>query len=239
MKGGGPVEERELGALFQQAASGTAPPASFDEQDVIRGSRRVTARRRVLAGGGSLVAAALVVGGVGVGTSGLQEDRSTVASPPAAPQAQAPQQGPQQVPQQGGASIESHGGGASVLSSPTGTGGCGPADPAVAAAVARQLPEAGQVPPHPATDCPPGSRAAEFQVHDASGSGRLTVVLAPASSGEQPRAESPGPRGSTQVADRTRSGRVLVLRTSPEAGSDRAPYGERLGQVAQQLASGL
>lgn len=227
------MDEQELGALFQQAARGAAPPASFDEHDVIRGARRVTARRRVLAGGGSLVAAALVVGGVEMG--GLQPDRSTVASPPAA----APQ-APQLAPQTGGgASIESHGG-VGTLSAPTGAGGgCGPADPAVVAAVTRQLPEAGRVPPHPAADCPPGSRAAAFQVHDASGRGQLTVVLEPASSGEQPRADSPGPGGSTQAADRTRSGHVLVVRTRPEGGSDSAPYGGRLGQVAQQLASGL
>lgn len=225
------MDEQELGALFQQAARGPAPPASFDEHDVVRGARRVTARRRVLAGGGSLVAAALVVGGVGMG--GLQPDRSTVASPPAAPQAPhlAPQTG-------GGASIESHGG-VGTLSAPTGAGGCGPADPALVAAVTRQLPEAGQVPPHPAADCPPGSRGAAFQVHDASGSGQLTVLLEPASSGEQPGARSPGPGGSTQVADRTRSGHVLVVRSRPEGGSGSAPHGERLGQVAQQLASGL
>ena len=40
------MDERKLEALFQDAAR-AAPPASFDEQDVARASRRVTARRRV------------------------------------------------------------------------------------------------------------------------------------------------------------------------------------------------
>ena len=223
------MDERELGALFQEAAR-DVPPAGFDEHDVVRGSRRVTARRRVLAGGGSLVAAVLVAGGVGVGTGGFHEDRSTVASPPPPPRSEPAQRGP---------AIESHGGSAGVLSAPSGGSGCGPVDPAVAAAVTRQLPAAAQVPPHPAANCPPGSRAAAFRVRDGAVTGQVTVVLAPASSGEQPRAESPGPRGSVQAADRARSGRVLVLRSQPDGGSGPAPYGGRLGAVAEQLSSGL
>lgn len=241
------MDERELGALFREAVS-TAPPASFDEHDVARGSRRVTARRRVLASGGSLVAAALVVGGVGAGTGAFDEDRSTVASPPVqSPQAQSPRVQsqpevitPERAPVKHGPMVESQpGSGAGIMSSPASGTMCGPADPSMTAAVTGELPAAASVPPRAATDCPHGSRAAVFRLRDGDAVGSVTVILAPASSAEQPRGESPGPGGTVQVTDRTHSGRVLVVRSEPEWGSAHAPYSGRLGAVADGLSARL
>ncbi|MBQ6643447.1 MAG: hypothetical protein IJH84_20755, partial [Saccharopolyspora sp.] len=64
------MDEAELSEVFRQAAHG-GPAASFDAQDVRRGSRRVTARRRTARAGGTLVSAALLAGGVGFGTGAL------------------------------------------------------------------------------------------------------------------------------------------------------------------------
>ena len=237
------MDERELGALFEQVARDT-PPATFDEHDVARGARRVTARRRVVAGGGSLVAAALVVGGVGTGTGAFfDEDRSTVASPPpaqATPEVR-PEVGPAPHAQvrHGPMVHTERDSGAGVMSAPAGGTGCGPADPGVAAAVTEQLPTASAVPPRPAEDCPDGSRAAAFRLRDGGAAGSVTVILAPASSAQPPAPEAPGPDGSTQVVDHARSGRVLVVRSEAEGGSGQAPYAGRLGAVADGLSARL
>lgn len=229
------MNERELEELFRDAAR-AAPPASFDEQDIAKGARRVTARRRMATAGGSLAAAAVLTGGIGVGTGLFTPDASTQAGstqdrveqqPPAhrAPRATGPHSGP------------------TVLGAPrlgdSGQAHCGLPDQDLAAALARQLPEATQATtPVAASNCPQGSRTASFQVRQGEAAGNVTVILSPAGavppqqreSGKQQR-----PDGTKQVTDRAASGHILIVRSSPEAGSPAAPYAGRLPAIADRL----
>jgi hypothetical protein len=231
------VDERKLEALFQDAAR-AAPPAGFDEQDVARASRRVTARRRVAGTGGAVVAAAVLVGGVGIGTGAFDQGSSGIAEQPAPqPHPQAPAQ-PLAEPgtQDGSGQTKTRPG---VMSLPGGDSGCESPDQQLAAAVSEQLPEARNASPAPAAgECPSGSRAAEFHLREGAASGTLSVRVSPVGSVPQEQrtpGESQQPGGAEQATARTGSGKVLVVRSQPDVGSA-PPYGERLTSVASELA---
>lgn len=232
------MKERELEELFRDAAR-AAPPASFDEQDVVRGSRRVTARRRMAAAGGSLAAVAVLAGGIGTGAGLFTPEVSTQAGPTQerveTGQGQPPPAGRDQSPRAG-----EYNSGPSVLGVPKAAkSGCGPADQELAAALARQLPE---VTPArtamPANDCPPGSRTASFQLSRDTAAGTVTVILSSpgAVPSEQRRpGEQQRPDGTRQVTAKADSGRILMVRSNPDDGSP-PPYGGRLSEIADGLA---
>lgn len=233
------MDERKIEALFQDAAR-AAPPAGFDEQDVARASRRVTARRRVAGTGGAVVAAAVLVGGVGIGTGAFDQGSSGVAEQPAPlPQPQAPAQpGTLAEPgtQDGSGQTKT---GPGVMSLPGGGSGCESPDQQLVGVVSEQLPEARNASPAPAGgECPSGSRAAEFHLREGAASGTLTVRVSPVGSVPQEQrtpGESQQPGGAEQATARTDSGKVLIVRSQPDAGSP-PPYGERLTSVASELA---
>src|SRR5918992_3340911 len=86
------VDGERLGALFRAAASDSAAPApGFDNEAVVRASRRITVRRRaaVTVGGLALFAVAGIGGAVVLpGTFGNGGgDAATVAAPMNAPEA--------------------------------------------------------------------------------------------------------------------------------------------------------
>jgi hypothetical protein len=216
------MDEHKLGELFREAAR-TVPPPSFDEHDVARAARRMTARRRVAAVGGVLVAAVLLVGGIGTGTGMFGGSGS---APVAAPNSRPPIAA---SPRSGGQRL-----GPSVLLEP---GTCGPPDGALASALAGALPTAPRGSPVSARGgCGPGSRDAAFELRDGVSAGSVAVILSPA--GTQPEA----PSGTSQLADgtrevtsRTRSGQVLFVLSTPDAGSPAAVYADRLASIASEL----
>lgn len=84
------TDDRQLAALFRDAA-GDPPPSGFDHDEVVATSRRITRRRRAAVLGGAM--ALLVVAGVGVAVAVPRaggDDASTAAAPAMAPEAASP-----------------------------------------------------------------------------------------------------------------------------------------------------
>ncbi|QUH05477.1 hypothetical protein HUO13_36045 [Saccharopolyspora erythraea] len=222
------MDERKLEELFREAVP-SAPPASFDEGDVVRGSRRITARRRMAAAGGGVAAAAVLFVGAGFGTGLFTPgDQDTVASlresgpqPPAQP---APTNGP------------------IVMNDPGTRSSCGAPDARLADALAGALPEAAGRAAVPASgSCPSGSQSAAFELTEGASTGNVSVIVSPASSvgAEQAKpTEVRRPDGTEQVVRKAVSGQVLVVRSDPD-GATEAPFGERLVAIADGLAGRL
>lgn len=227
------MKERDLEEFFREAAD-NAPPATFDQQDIARGARRVTARRRMAAVGGSLVAAGLLVGGVGLGSGWFGSDAGTQAEPsisrPAVPGGGEPN------PRAGGEN------GPSVLSGPGAGagGGCGPPDQQLAERLAGQLPSLSEVSmPVAAKKCPPGADTASYRLTQGETKGNVTAILAPVSASPNPSGEiKRGPNGSAEVTVRAAGGKVLIVRSTPAQGSA-APYEQQLPSIAERLAGDL
>ncbi|MCI2419639.1 hypothetical protein MOQ72_19515 [Saccharopolyspora sp. K220] len=213
------MDERKLEELFRESVR-SVPPASFDEQDVARASRRITARRRVAAVGGTVVAAAVLVVGVGAGTGLFTSPNSNVAS----------------HPEYQSAPVTPRVDGPGVLENRSGQ--CGP-DAQLAAAVTRQLPEAAGTAPVATSPCPSGAKAASFPLRDGTSAGSVTVIVSPVGA-VAPDQATPGdqrrPDGSEQSVRKARSGKLVVVLSDPDAGSPAAPYGARLASIAGSLA---
>ncbi|MFR9730446.1 hypothetical protein ACL03H_14575 [Saccharopolyspora sp. MS10] len=222
------MNETELEQLFKNAA-GDAPEASFGTDDVVRGSRRVTARRRTALAGGSLVAAAVLVGGVGVGTGLLGQAGSPVAQPPAEP-TQSPMALPNEQPGTGTTPRS----GPITLGDPMAADGCGPADAALSAALRERLPEsAGTTPTGARGSCPIGARTAAVPIREGATAGKISVMVSPRGSRPAP---TEGRAANTAVAEvPTASGRTLTVLSEPE-GSARAPFADRVPVLADELA---
>lgn len=211
------MDDRQLEALFRDAAS-TAPPASFDEQDVIAGSRRVTARRRVAFAGGSVAAAAVLVGGIGVGTGGFTGGDTTAQSAP--PPSVSTLRSAEKPP--------------TVLGLPQARSECGPPDQALARALAGQLPDVGPSSPVPAMGCAPGSRSAAYVIQG----GRVSAVLSPVGTvpPDQMRpGETQRPDGTRQFMAKAHSGRILFVSSQP-SGTAAPPHADQLRAIAEKLA---
>lgn len=222
------MDEKKLEELFHDAAS-TAPPAAFDADDVVRGSRRVTARRRMAWAGGSLTVAAVLAGGLTLGSGAFEEPGGDVLS--------APQPAEPDVRIGTEATPKSEGPG--VLSEP-GKRSCPGPDRALAEALVRQLPEAAGAPVG-GEGCRAGVRSASFTLREAGASGKVAVILSPAGTPE-PAGAVPGevrhPDGTEQVTREARSGRLLTVLSDPDEGSA-APFAPRLVPVTEALAAGF
>jgi hypothetical protein len=89
------MDEKRLAEAFRAAVPDeSVPPAPFDHADVVRASRRVTARRRAALAGGGLAVCAVV----GIGVTALPGSAGGGGSPASAPAA-APQAPPAAAPQ--------------------------------------------------------------------------------------------------------------------------------------------
>ncbi|GAA0506442.1 hypothetical protein GCM10011581_42160 [Saccharopolyspora subtropica] len=216
------MDERRLEELFRDSVR-SVPPATFDEQDVIRASRRITARRRMAAAGGTVVAAAVLMGGVGVGTGLFAPSSSNLAST-----------GQSERQQPASADSRTEGPGIMVERS----GQCGP-DAQIAAAVQAQLPEAAGVAPVAASRCPVGARAVSFVLRDGAAAGSVTVYVSPVGTVPPDQAEpGDGTRqdGTEQSVRKARSGKLVVVLSDPDPGSPAAPYGSRIAAIAGGVA---
>lgn len=179
-------EQRLTDAL--RGAVGDPPPPSFDHADVLRASRRITARRRTALAGGAM--AVLVLAGVGVAAA-LPGQGDPVATPALA--APAPQ-----APEVAGGAAEQAAPGAADAAPPAGTPAApgadarsaaaplgpgdpatcaNPQDPALRAIVEQVLPEVVGAPEAPTTrECRPGG---ERGVAVELGRGVLSVTYLP------------------------------------------------------------
>ncbi|MFK0251052.1 hypothetical protein ACIQUM_40690 [Amycolatopsis azurea] len=167
------MDENDLKALFRDAP-GDAPSPSFDTADVVRASKRATARRR----NGIAVACSalvLVLAGVGMfgvlggtelqmGSAAKSDDEAAAPKQPGAASVR-PQDGESSnfsnpPPQQGGDGPEKTG-----QLSAEGTYGCDQVDRELATALAGELPVPVDVAKStPGDICSTGARSAGFQV---------------------------------------------------------------------------
>ncbi|MHA6806107.1 hypothetical protein [Salinifilum ghardaiensis] len=220
------MDERRLEELFRSAVP-PAPEASFDRDDVLRGSRRITARRRVAAGGAAVAVAVAVLGGAGAAWFAPQPSGPTIAGdsrPPAERDAPPPPQEPSEP---------------GVLAEPrTGGAECGAPDAGLAAAVRARLPQAGEARPVPRQSCPDGAVTAALPVHRGEQAGTVAVVVAAADAlpGEQSEpGDSRLPGGGVQSVRQAGEGRVVVVTSTADSGGP-APYAARVPGIAGELA---
>lgn len=221
------MDERKLEELFQNAVP-AAPEASFDRQDVLRGSRRATARRRVAASGGAFVLAAVLLGGVGVGTGWFGPEQ------PGQPVAGEDQHRSEQPPEPRSGDANEPG----VLMQPRSGNGeqCGPPDERLVRDVHELLPQAARGAPESASAarCGPDVVAATFPVRDGAVDGELTVIVRSEAHPEEGDAQRPN--GGPQVVREADSGRTVIVSSTADPESA-APYGARLPTLADQLAA--
>lgn len=220
------MDERKLEELFRDTVR-TIPPASFDEQDVTRGARRITARRRRVAIGGTVAAAAVLAGGVGIGSQVLAPPADNVASPPQTQPAQPTAEAPAPRVQ----------GGPSVLEERS--TGCAP-NAQLVEAVTAELPAAANSSPSAPANCPSGAKAAAFELRDGQAAGQVTVLVSPAGA-MSPQEAAPGderlPDGAQRSVRKARSGKLVVVVSEPDPSSPAPPYGARVAPLAGDLAT--
>ncbi|ASO23016.1 hypothetical protein FHR81_003678 [Actinoalloteichus hoggarensis] len=236
------MDEKKLSGLFQDAV-GDAPPASFDEQDIVRTSHRVTVRRRMAAAGGSVLGVAVLTGGLvwggllpgfdGPGPAGQLAQEESGEEDPRTPSVMV-----QPLP---GADSSAPDTGAEPPISrvePAFQQGCGEADPMLAGLLAQELPAVADETPRPADlDCLPGARGVSVEVQDDSGIGVLSIVLAPEPAGSPTAAELPtdGVNASISTAD----GELLTVTVEPGQGSADAPHADEIGELLARIADRL
>jgi hypothetical protein len=148
------------------------------------------------------------------------------------PGSPAPRSFPEATPEQGGGATGEVGRRADGTLS-----GCGPVDRELAAALAGELPAAagGQMVVVDA-QCPQGARAAGYLVHEGDALGVVSVVFLPGGS-ERSTTRFSGPGSTTTFSVTTRSGGQLTVASQAQRGSAAAPYGDRVGPIATNLAN--
>lgn len=239
------MDERKLAELFQSTVR-DAPPASFDDTDVVLASKAITRRRRaMLAGGGSLAVVVLAVSLVlATGVFGHTLGGSSSSGAAMAPERQSNTNGtrlgegpfsgneggpgsprvatgfPTESPMQGGGTTGRVGPGAdSTLQ------GCGPTDAELAFALAGELSSVGAPILAPAgVSCPPGTRVATYAVPK----GSVTALLVPAG-----RTSQVTVRGLASSATPSASGTWTVFVVSQPSSS----YATRLAAIEQAIAT--
>ncbi|WP_086827681.1 hypothetical protein [Allokutzneria sp. NRRL B-24872] len=202
------MDERKLADLFRDAVR-EAPPASFDEQDVLGASKLATARHRMRVATGSAFGVVVLAGVAVFGANALSpgpdggsvtaaqnssEYGATDGGTPLVPFTAGPiqpmpsgpvppgrttQAPPKSIPESTSKQGDDDPGRAGRPTSGTPTG-CGPADRELAVALAHELPAAAGLTPTPAArSCGPGSRAMSVLVRDGGVTGVVSVILGP------------------------------------------------------------
>ncbi|APU17856.1 MULTISPECIES: hypothetical protein [Actinoalloteichus] len=237
------MDEKKLSGLFHDAV-GDAPPASFDEQDVVRTSHRVTVRRRMTAAGGSVLGVAVLTGGLVLGGllpgfdgPGPSGDLAQTEAP--SEDQRSPSVMVQPLPESSQESGPTASEGSPMSSAETGfQDGCGEVDPVLADLLAQELPETADETPQPAAlNCLPGARAVSVEVQDDSGIGVLSVVLAPEPAGSPTAAELPEEGVNASIS--TANGELLTVTVEPRQGSGDAPHADEVGDLLSRLADRL
>jgi hypothetical protein len=223
------VDEQRLAELFR-AAVGEPPPASFDERDIAEAARAADRRhRRTVRGWAAAAACVVALAGLTVGADALFGHGGggpANGASSATGRQFTPNNSPDAMRPQGRAST-----------APETTGGCGSADPGLAAALSTQLPAAGLLGPAPVQfPCPADARSAGYQVRDSGITGVFDVVLIPA--GEQWPLSAPATsRGSVWDTVTTPGGARLTVLSVPSGGGSTAPFANLVAPIARQLAA--
>jgi len=234
------MDDKQLAEKFRDAV-GDVPPPSFDTQDVVVGSARATARaRKRLQSGVGVALGVVLIGGVLVLTRPFGESATSMTSAggAAAPNASSQMSlGPND-------NTAPTGSGGKMAPNSTETGSaanCGAPDPGLAAALVAELPSATGVETRAAdVSCPAGSAGVAFELTDGSNSGKLEVVLVPASVPNDPSTnDKPSVRvaNGSSVTVKTRGGGALTLASLPMNGSTTGPYVGQLTDIAARLAA--
>ncbi|AOS65992.1 hypothetical protein [Actinoalloteichus hymeniacidonis] len=231
------MDEKKLSGLFHDAV-GDTPPASFDEGDVVRTSRRVTARRRMTAAGGSAFGVAVLVGGLMWG--GLLPD---LPGGPGTGEEMA-QNGQEQQTHtvMGGNPLEESSADPRSSSLLDGQHGfqpeCGQVDPALVDLLAEELPPTADEQARPVgLDCLPDSRGVSIPVRDDAGSGLLSVVVAPESADSPTAARLPDDAVNASIS--TADGELLTVVIESADGSTEVPHADELHELLGRLADRL
>ena len=251
------MDDDRLAQLLHDAVQ-DSPPATFDADDVLTESRRLTARRRTLVRNTTVGAVIVVAAGLltGLGVVGFGSFGQTVTS--SAGGAIAVSDGPDNP---GSSSNEFHpnshsGGGPKAQfnvpgSSPmqggedtgnagptTGStpGGCGSTDGELAVALAGELPSVGDPVPAavPSADCPSGTTsAAAWSVNDHGAAGVIVALVRPASAAPVQVASGVGHATSPP----TRQHNVVTVLSQPQDTGGVIPLRSQLPAIAQHLAT--
>ena len=251
------MDDDRLAQLLHDAVQDT-PPATFDADDVLTESRRLTARRRSLVRNGTvgaviLVAAGLLTGLGVVGFGSLGQTVNGASASSAAPNditmnnlgptgnefhpnsrtgsgPKAESNVPESSPMQGGGGT----GKAGPMAGST-PGGCGSTDGELAVALANELPSVGDPKPTtvPSADCPAGTTyAAAVSVTEHGTPGVIIALVRPAST------PSGRPDGVAQATSPpTQHQNVVTVLSRPTQAGAPIPFQSRLPTIAQDLAS--
>lgn len=250
------MDDDRLAQLLHDAVQ-DAPPATFDADDVLTESRRLTARRRSLVRNTTMGAVILVAAGLltGLGVVGFGSFGHTVSdSAGSAAPGQSDNPGangndfhpnsrsgsgpraqfnvPESSPMQGG-------GGTGKAGPMTGgtPGGCGSTDGELAVALAGELPSVGDPKPAavPSADCPAATtRAAAYSVNDNGATGLIVALVRPATAPAVPATAGVG----HAVSKPTQHNAVVTVLSQPQPAGGPIPYQAMLPTIAQDLATG-
>ncbi|HTI24714.1 MAG TPA: hypothetical protein VL652_27205 [Kutzneria sp.] len=235
------MDDKQLAEKFRDAV-GDVPPPSFDAGDVVVASKRATARarKRLQAGAGVAIGVVLIGGAlVLVKPFGASNGSMTSAGAgdAAAPNATSP------LSLNPGFNTN-EGGGPKVQPNTPDAGGaanCGQPDQGLAAALVTELPIiTGSEAQAADVSCPVGAAAVAFQLTDGANSGKLELILVPASVPNDP---GTGRKPAVRVAKgnavtvTTHNGGALTLATLPMNGAAAGPYVNQLGDIAARLAA--
>jgi hypothetical protein len=234
------MDDKQLAEKFRDAV-GEVPPPSFDTRDVVVASARATARaRKRLQSGIGVGLGVVLIGGVLVLTRPFGGTTDTMsAGNVAAPNASSPMS---LNPNQDSAASGPSGKMAPNHTDASGSSAnCGAPDQGLATALMAELPSAiGSEAFAADVSCPTGSSGVAFELTDGSNSGRVVLVLVPASVPDDP---STGAKPAVQVGKgnavtvKTRGGGALTLASLPMNGSATGPYVGQLGDIAARLAA--
>jgi hypothetical protein len=232
------MDEKQLADKFRDAV-GEMPPPSFDTQDVRVASARATARarKRLQSGVGAAIGVVLI-GGVLVLTRPFGGDTASSTGASAGGAAQPNATSPMPMDHVGPGPT-----GKMQPNTPDLGGGahCGPADQGLAAALGAELPiVTGAEAMAADVGCPDGSAGVAYQLTDGPNSGKLELVLVPASVPNDPStgvkpAVRVGKGNSVTVV--TRTGGALTLASLPMNGSAVGPYAGQVNDIAARLAA--
>jgi hypothetical protein len=235
----GQVDEKQIAEKFSDAV-GEVPPPSFDTQDVLVASARATARaRKRLQSGVGVALGVVLIGGVLVLTRPFGGPANSVSAGVAAPNVTPSpmSMGPDINTPQNGA------GSGKAMPNGTDSAGvtCGSPDQGLAAALVTELPIATGAEAMTAdVSCPTGSSAVAFELTDGANSGKIELVLVPASvpndpsTGDKPKV---GVGKATSYTVKTHNGGALTLASLPMNGSAAGPFVGQLSDIAARLAA--
>lgn len=216
----------ELTAMFHAAGAG-APPPGFEVADVVRASKRATARRRSAIAGGA-AAVLVVVGGVSVAVAATGSGGAATSSAAAPEAATDGSRGDAAVPPPA-AAAPSAGSGAQTCANVQ--------DAGLRTLLEDVLPQVRGATSAPTPMiCKLGAgREVHLQVTDGSLSGLLSVVFTPP--GEP--VEDGQPVGWARAGAPTASGGYVTVTSTADADSGGIPFEDRLAATAAALAPHL